>query len=277
MQAKRDAALARRALSQLTEGRWLSCRLTEGNLCDSELKQQVFLETLKGDLVPGPHAPLPATSTDRVSRHVCLQPSTSGRDHQGSSSWKHGPIAHGHRLFTVALPANLTSGANHMHTTICRGFAANAGAPRSIPSSGPSLQDFIQTSYRPSGDYVDTESKPNVSQIPYLRGQPKLSGGRVYFETYGCQMNVSDMETVLAIMNGAGYNKRADKAEDADVIFVMTCAIRENAERKVRSLCVLAACCKTCDMFIHYLVPPWLGAWKECSVFLTPSFCSSHV
>ncbi|GAQ85429.1 Hypothetical protein KFL_002350030 [Klebsormidium nitens] len=46
-------------------------------------------------------------------------------------------------------------------------------------------------------------------------------------------MNVSDMETVLAIMNGAGFDKRAERAEDADVIFVMTCAIRENAERKI--------------------------------------------
>lgn len=52
-------------------------------------------------------------------------------------------------------------------------------------------------------------------------------------ETYGCQMNVNDLEIVLAIMKNAGYTEIVEKAEEADVILINTCAIRENAEHKV--------------------------------------------
>jgi tRNA-2-methylthio-N6-dimethylallyladenosine synthase len=53
-----------------------------------------------------------------------------------------------------------------------------------------------------------------------------------YVETYGCQMNVADSEVVLSIMTGAGYG-RTLRADDADVIFINTCAVRENAETRV--------------------------------------------
>jgi len=55
---------------------------------------------------------------------------------------------------------------------------------------------------------------------------------RVYLETYGCQMNVADSETVSAVLRRAGYVS-ADGAEDADVILLNTCAIREHAEERV--------------------------------------------
>jgi len=57
---------------------------------------------------------------------------------------------------------------------------------------------------------------------------------RVYIETYGCQMNVADTELVLGIMHGAGYEK-TDTLADADVVFVNTCAVRENAEQRAFS------------------------------------------
>ncbi|KAH9327019.1 hypothetical protein KI387_007197, partial [Taxus chinensis] len=57
--------------------------------------------------------------------------------------------------------------------------------------------------------------------------------GRIYHETYGCQMNVNDMEIVLAVMKSAGYTQVVDTPENAEVIFINTCAIRENAEQKV--------------------------------------------
>jgi tRNA-2-methylthio-N6-dimethylallyladenosine synthase len=53
-----------------------------------------------------------------------------------------------------------------------------------------------------------------------------------YIETYGCQMNVSDSEIVNAILVGEGLRPVHD-AESADVILLNTCAIRDNAERKV--------------------------------------------
>src|ERR1039457_5040723 len=55
---------------------------------------------------------------------------------------------------------------------------------------------------------------------------------RVYLETYGCQMNVADSQTVSAVLRRAGYVS-ADRVEDADVILLNTCAIREHAEEKV--------------------------------------------
>ncbi|PON71514.1 Methylthiotransferase [Parasponia andersonii] len=59
------------------------------------------------------------------------------------------------------------------------------------------------------------------------------SNGRIYHETYGCQMNINDMEIVLSIMKNAGYSETVDVPESAEVIFINTCAIRDNAEQKV--------------------------------------------
>ncbi|HPQ08011.1 MAG TPA: tRNA (N6-isopentenyl adenosine(37)-C2)-methylthiotransferase MiaB [Bacteroidia bacterium] len=54
-----------------------------------------------------------------------------------------------------------------------------------------------------------------------------------YIESYGCQMNVSDSEIVSAILTEKGL-KPANTAEDADLILLNTCAIRDNAEQKIR-------------------------------------------
>lgn len=56
--------------------------------------------------------------------------------------------------------------------------------------------------------------------------------GKVYIESYGCQMNFSDSEIVAAIAQNDGY-ALTDSEFDADVIFLNTCAIRENAEQKI--------------------------------------------
>ena len=55
---------------------------------------------------------------------------------------------------------------------------------------------------------------------------------RVYVETYGCQMNISDGELMEGLLEAHGYEISADP-EQADVILVNTCAIREHAERRV--------------------------------------------
>jgi tRNA-2-methylthio-N6-dimethylallyladenosine synthase len=55
---------------------------------------------------------------------------------------------------------------------------------------------------------------------------------KIYIETYGCQMNFSDSEIVASIITEKGYGS-TDKAEDADIIFLNTCSIRDNAEQKV--------------------------------------------
>jgi tRNA-2-methylthio-N6-dimethylallyladenosine synthase len=55
---------------------------------------------------------------------------------------------------------------------------------------------------------------------------------RLYVETYGCQMNVADSELIVGSLARSGYTRVAE-AEEADVILLNTCAIRENAEQRV--------------------------------------------
>ncbi len=56
---------------------------------------------------------------------------------------------------------------------------------------------------------------------------------RVYIETYGCQMNFADSEVVGAILRDAGHSL-ATSVEEADFVLINTCAIRDNAEQRVR-------------------------------------------
>lgn len=55
---------------------------------------------------------------------------------------------------------------------------------------------------------------------------------KVYIETYGCQMNVNDTEIVASILNQSGY-KILNTAENADIILLNTCSVRDNAEKKI--------------------------------------------
>jgi tRNA-2-methylthio-N6-dimethylallyladenosine synthase len=57
-------------------------------------------------------------------------------------------------------------------------------------------------------------------------------GRKFYIRTYGCQMNEHDTEVMAGIFLGLGYEP-TDSVEDANVILLNTCAIRENAENKV--------------------------------------------
>jgi tRNA-2-methylthio-N6-dimethylallyladenosine synthase len=61
---------------------------------------------------------------------------------------------------------------------------------------------------------------------------PSSIKGRVYVETYGCQMNVSDSELMLGRLAADGYAE-AGSPEEADVILLNTCAIRDHAEQRV--------------------------------------------
>ena len=58
------------------------------------------------------------------------------------------------------------------------------------------------------------------------------SAPQLYIESYGCQMNMNDSEVVLSIMQNAGYSL-TDNISEADVIFVNTCSIRDNAEQRI--------------------------------------------
>ena len=60
------------------------------------------------------------------------------------------------------------------------------------------------------------------------------SGRKMYIESYGCQMNFSDSEIVASILTNEGFST-TQNIEEADVVFVNTCSIREKAEQTVRN------------------------------------------
>lgn len=64
--------------------------------------------------------------------------------------------------------------------------------------------------------------------------KPETSGGRkLYIESYGCQMNFSDSEIVASILSQEGFSTTT-LLEEADLVLVNTCSIREKAEQTVR-------------------------------------------
>lgn len=62
----------------------------------------------------------------------------------------------------------------------------------------------------------------------------KGDGRKLYIESYGCQMNFADSEIVASILSETGFETTTDYHK-ADVIFINTCSIRENAEQRVRN------------------------------------------
>ena len=57
-------------------------------------------------------------------------------------------------------------------------------------------------------------------------------GKKLFIETYGCQMNAGDSEIVVSIMQDNGYRYTED-INEADVILINTCSIRDNAEQRI--------------------------------------------
>ena len=62
--------------------------------------------------------------------------------------------------------------------------------------------------------------------------QPTRTGRTYFLRTFGCQMNEHDSERVAGLFEADGM-VRADRIEDADVVFVNTCTIRENADNRL--------------------------------------------
>ena len=67
-----------------------------------------------------------------------------------------------------------------------------------------------------------------------LANNKAISSLAYFIETYGCQMNVSDSELVSSELEKIGYI-RSEKIEEADLILLNTCSIREKAEETVHN------------------------------------------
>src|SRR6266513_5644239 len=81
-------------------------------------------------------------------------------------------------------------------------------------------------------DKVQDESRQGEAFAPFV-SDPNQYQKRFYIESYGCQMNFSDSEIVASILNGEGFGATR-KVEEADLILINTCSIREKAEQTVR-------------------------------------------
>ncbi|KAG7395136.1 CDK5 regulatory subunit associated protein 1 [Phytophthora boehmeriae] len=107
---------------------------------------------------------------------------------------------------------------------------------------GPALGDFLRDSQSHSHPHTsDAAREPSEMNFPVapnrvrsleeleIEQQKQIS---FFIETYGCQMNSADSEIVRAILLEGGYAS-APNANEADVVLINTCAVRDNAEAKI--------------------------------------------
>jgi tRNA-2-methylthio-N6-dimethylallyladenosine synthase len=79
---------------------------------------------------------------------------------------------------------------------------------------------------------VHDESKQGEAFAPFKNDANEYQK-KFYIESYGCQMNFSDSEIVASILNNEGFGATRNY-EEADLVFLNTCSIREKAEQTVR-------------------------------------------
>ena len=80
---------------------------------------------------------------------------------------------------------------------------------------------------------LDRKITPATDGVVIEHGKETAHGKKVYIESYGCQMNFSDSEVVASILAKEGYATTA-ALDQADLVLVNTCSIREKAEQTVR-------------------------------------------
>lgn len=110
---------------------------------------------------------------------------------------------------------------------------------RWLPDDDKTLAHFLPDYFSKTSMSAVRRKRPNAALSVEAASSP-LSfdntqlgrGRRVYIETRGCQMNVSDSEIVRAVLHDAGYDVAGDQ-DNADCVLINTCAIRDKAEEKV--------------------------------------------
>lgn len=78
---------------------------------------------------------------------------------------------------------------------------------------------------------IDESIQGQPTLLPTAHAEVKR---KLYLESYGCAMNFADSEVVASILLNNGF-ATTDLVSEADVIFMNTCAIRDNAETRVRT------------------------------------------
>ncbi|GLJ05396.1 hypothetical protein SUGI_0017520 [Cryptomeria japonica] len=157
-----------------------------------------------------------------ILNHTCIKPVFLHNQHR-QQNW---------RSFIVGWKAPVTVTSSHVIRSTANSkrlflqyFSDSQLQKPKKKKAGPDLNYFVLKAQAQASSQLSSEIEPSAVQ--------NTLKGRIYHETYGCQMNVNDMEIVLAIMKSVGYTEVVDTPENAEVIFINTCAIRENAEQKV--------------------------------------------
>ncbi|TYZ57386.1 hypothetical protein PybrP1_008342 [[Pythium] brassicae (nom. inval.)] len=133
-------------------------------------------------------------------------------------------------------------GGGHAHVRVTSSTDANDSsttAATRLPATGPGLADFIRES---RGDphaadaYAALQEESEMNFPTTVRSLEELEEEQpqrsFFIETYGCQMNSADSEIVRAILLEHRYAAAATP-EEADIVLLNTCAVRENAESKI--------------------------------------------
>ena len=81
-------------------------------------------------------------------------------------------------------------------------------------------------------DKTQDEARQGETYAPFS-SDPNVYKKKFYIESYGCQMNFADSEVVASILNKEGFGATRN-VEEANLIFINTCSIREKAEQTVR-------------------------------------------
>ncbi|KAJ0068352.1 hypothetical protein NL108_005940 [Boleophthalmus pectinirostris] len=124
---------------------------------------------------------------------------------------------------------------HYAQTRLCSSTAVSSAQRRRITldklrdalSKGPRFPDFIQEFLPPKPSPARGEELQEDTS--YLTDTNQGHSRKVYFETYGCQMNVNDTDIAMSILLKNGY-QQTKNLNQADVVLLVTCSIREKAE-----------------------------------------------
>lgn len=113
------------------------------------------------------------------------------------------------------------------HSACRRAISSLAKKESLLPDDKRTFKDFLVV-----GKNIPKPNEPDTLP-PYLQNIDVSGDNRkVFFDIYGCQMNVNDTEIVWSILKSQNYQK-TETISEADVVLLMTCSIREGAETKI--------------------------------------------
>ncbi|XP_060086467.1 mitochondrial tRNA methylthiotransferase CDK5RAP1 isoform X2 [Heteronotia binoei] len=118
------------------------------------------------------------------------------------------------------------------HAKEAKQMGGGLEALRAKLATGPAMQHFLQgAAAAQESCRLPDDAEEDADHYLGASALAKVPR-KVYLETYGCQMNVNDTEIAWSILQRSGY-LRTSSLQEADVVLLVTCSIREKAERTI--------------------------------------------